>query len=180
MKNLSKALVLAVLLTPGAVQAIEWCTGDNEHIWTFASGQTPYTFFCDDIDTPSITSAQNFTVNQCQEAWDNFASDYSDDGPVIQNYSIPIGGNECRWMYRCLACIDGYLPAISINRPHLAPADAGGVAEDLVKGVVLSVRLYDAGGRAPYYLVDVVTDTAQVQVRVDATTGHAQIVEARR
>ena len=184
MKNLSKALVLvlAVLLTPGAVQAIEWCTADNQNIWTYFSGQTPYTFNCNDIGTATITQAAAYAEAKCQHKWDTFASNYAFDGPTFQLYYTEIGNtNICRWKYRCKGCVLGFLPHIWVEpRPAvLGPADAGNVAANLVKGLVMAIEISDDGddeADKESYLVDVLTETRMVQVVVDATTGRAEIV----
>jgi uncharacterized membrane protein YkoI len=178
MKNLSKALALALLLTPVAAQADQWCHGDNQHIWTYASGQMPITFSCSYVGTPSITQAETYANNKCQIAWDNFASNYTDNGFVAILYYTEIGNtNVCRWKYRCRACMDGYPPYIPGPRPVLGPAEAGHAAVSLAKGVVLSVELHDADKEDPFYQVDVLTESEQVQVEVDATTGRAEIVK---
>ena len=185
MKNLSKALALALLLAPAAAQAIPWCKADNQHIWTFSSGQTPYTFDCDDVGTPTITYAQAYAETHCQQGWDNFASDYAFSGPRHQLYYAPIPGNPgmCRWKYRCRGCVLGFLPHIWLERVPavLGPADAGNVAANLVKGLVMKIEISDDGDdeadqERSSYLVDVLTETGMVQVVVDATTGRAQIV----
>ena len=181
MKNLSKALALALLLAPVAAQARPWCSGEDEHIWTYFVGQAPYTFPCDDVDTPTVTLAAAHAEAECQERWDTFASNFSDNGPRFQIYYTEIGNSGiCRWKYRCKACIVGFLPLL--ERPAvLGPADAGHVATGLVKGVVMSVKISDDGDdeadqEYSSYLVDVLTETRIVQVVVDATTGKAQIV----
>lgn len=184
MKNLSKALALALLLAPAAAQAIPWCKADNQHIWTFSSGQTPYTFDCDDVGTPTITYAEAYAETHCQQGWDNFASDYAFDGPRHQLYYTQIPGNPgmCRWKYRCRGCVLGHLPYIIADHPaRLRPADAAMAATDVVKGVVMKIEISDDGDdeadqEGPHYLVDVLTETRMVQVVVDATTGRAQIV----
>src|SRR4051812_21560452 len=102
MKNLSKALALALLLIPGAAHAVPWCTGNNQLIWIYASGQTPYTYACNNTGTTTITQAAAYAQARCQQAWNNFASNYTDDGffPVI--YSVPVPGNtsQCRFKYK--------------------------------------------------------------------------------
>ncbi|HBL31619.1 MAG TPA: hypothetical protein DD490_32760 [Acidobacteria bacterium] len=178
MKNLSKVLALALLLAPAAARADQWCHGDDEHIWTFFTGQAPYTYMCDDVDTPTVTQAAEYADTQCEDRWDAFASNYSDDGPRFQIYHVEIGNtNICRWKYRCKACVIGFLPHIFLEPvAQLGPAAAGNVANELVKGMVRAIKLHADGRVPPFYLVDVLTDTKEVQVEVDATTGRAQIV----
>lgn len=181
MKNLSKIFALALLLVPGAAQADQWCNGNNQHIWTYASGQTPYTYQCDDIETQTVTQASEYAYNKCQLAWDNFASNAAS---VIGNagfqshiYSAPASGmpGYLRWKYRCRACRTGF-PYLEPNREVLGPAVVGDIATELVAGKALSIVLHDADGDRPYYLVDVLSKTEQVQVVVDANTGHAEVV----
>jgi len=184
MKNLSKALALALLLAPVAAQARPWCSGENEHIWTYFVGQAPYTFPCDDVGTPTITQAAEYAETHCQQRWDTFASNYSDNGPRFQIYYTHISGtNYCRWKYRCKACVTGFMPHIWLERVPavLGPADAGNVAAELVKGLVMKIDISDDGDDEAdqehfSYLVDVLTEARMVQVVVDATTGKAQIV----
>lgn len=181
MKNLLKALALALLLAvPGAAHAMPWCTGDNQLIWVYASGQTPYTFPCVDDSTPAMSQASAFAQTKCQQAWNNFASNYTNDGffPIV--YSAPVPGNMgmCRMKYACRACVLGHLPYFPHVTPaHLTPAVAAGVATGATGGTVLSVGLHRSADGEPYYLVDVLTDSDQVQVEVDGTTGRAQIVK---
>jgi len=178
MKNLSKLLALALLLAPAAAQARPWCSGEDENIWTYFVGQAPYTFSCDDVATPTVTQAAEYAEDSCQQRWDTFASNYSDNGPRFQIYYTEIGNTGmCRWKYRCKACVVGLLPHIILERPAvLGPAEAGNVAHNVVKGVVMGIELRDDGKIPAFYLVDVLTETAQVQVEVDATTGRAQVV----
>jgi len=180
MKNLSKALALALLLIPVAAQARPWCTGENEHIWVYASGQTPYTYVCDDVGTPSITLAAAYAQTKCQQSWDNFASNYTDDGfvPIIYTAPVPGQAGMCRFKYKCRACVTGFLPHIILQHPaHLTPAAAGDVATGVTGGQVLSVGLQRSEDGEPYYLVDVLTDSEQVQVSVDGTTGRAEVIK---
>ncbi len=179
MKNLSKVLALALLLVPGAAQAEEWCHGDNEHIWTYASGQTNYTFQCDDVETPTITQASQYASDRCQLSWDNFASHYAFSGPVSILYSMPDNDQPgySRWMYRCRACVHGHFPYLSPRPARLGPAEVGGIATGEVAGQVVSIVLHDAEGDRPYYLVDVLSKSEQVQVEVDANTGAAEVVK---
>jgi len=180
MKNLSKALAFALLLIPVAAQARPWCSGENELVWIYASGQTPYTYACNDVGTPAITQAAAYAQTKCQQSWDNFASSYTDDGffPVIYTAPVPGQTGMCRFKYKCRACVIGHLPYILHQHPaHLTPAAAGEVAGGVAGGEVLSVGLHRNGDGEPYYLVDVLTDKEQVQVEVDGTTGRAQIVK---
>lgn len=182
MKNLSNCLALALLLAPTAAQADQWCNADGQHRWTYASGQAPYTFQCDDVETPSVTQASQYAYNKCQLAWDNFASNVVTviDSAGFQSsiYSVPVSGMPgfCRWKYRCRACRTGF-PILEARPEVLGPAVVGGIATDLVAGKVQSIVLHGAGGDRPYYLVDVLAKSEQVQVEVDAQSGHAEVIK---
>ncbi len=179
MKFLPKSLVLALLLSPLAARADQWCNGENEHIWTYAWGQTPYVFQCDDVDTPTVTQASEYAAQKCQTSWDNFASNYAFSGPVSIIYTAPATGMPgfSRWKYRCRACVHGHLPLVMARPARLGPAEAGNVATGHVSGDVVSINLHGRDGDHPYYLVDIVTKSGQEQVEVDANTGEAQVIK---
>ena len=81
-------------------------------------------------------------------------------------------------MIRLTAVDDFPTHPVLRDRARLSPAEARMAATGVVsKGQVLLVALHGADGDEPYYLVDVVTDTEQVQVEVDAVTGRAQVVK---
>src|ERR687888_250850 len=109
MKNLSKALALALLLVPVMAQARPWCSGENEHIWTYASGQTPFSYLCPNGSWTTQEQAWNWAEDVCELAWDNFAENYADDTGFdthvyfIEEDDPDVDSNVCRWMYRCRA-----------------------------------------------------------------------------
>lgn len=177
MKNLSKALALAVLLLPGMAHADKWCSGANQHLWTFASGQVPLSYYCH--NGSSDAPAQAWANDECQQAWGNLAVSNVIGGIIPTVQSFPDEAEFiCSWTFQCRICVVGLLPhPLLDSRARLGPAEAGMAAAGVVKGQVLSIELHGAGGEEPFYLVDVVTDTEQVQVKVGAVTGDARVVK---
>ncbi len=182
MKKIVLGFLVSLLALP-AIAGPDTCEWAGMNTWNFAHGSTPYIFSCNTSNNQSA-AATAWAEAQCQAAWDNFASSYSDTGYF--DVSLSLGSvtwdpNLLRWNYSCRTCVDGFLPAFGVvHLERVSLAQAGGSATDLVAGEVMSLDYHmgDDGndGEGGHYLVDVWGSDGMVQVRVDGTSGRASVV----
>ncbi len=177
MKNLSKVFALALLLAPGAVQAEQWCDGNNEHVWRYKTGLMPDNYNPDNANLQTLQQVSDYISAACELAWDQLGLDTASfiASPGF-HFAIYSAGDPLEWRYRCLACRNGY-PYLDPRPEVVGPAVVGGIVTELVAGKVVSIVLHGAGGDRPYYLVDVLSKSELVQVEVDATSGRAELVK---
>lgn len=166
---LALALAVAVLSVAAPAQALPWCTADGQNLWTFHSGSTNIS----NQFSWSITWAESVAMAECQEAWDNSASNASnlvDDDFDMQLYVV--GDCPGTFYFRCKACIEGH-PYLDPKPVELEPWDAGTIGTNAVPGRLIGVRLITRHEQK-LYLVDILTKTGQEQVEVDVRTREAK------